>query len=76
MTRALLLENPHKVADEVFAKNEIDVSRHAGALDEDELIKALEGVEYLGLRSKTQVTRRVLEADRPGSSHRAGHLGL
>lgn len=63
MTRALLLENPHKVADEVFAKNEIDVSRHAGALDEDELIKALEGVEYLGLRSKTQVTRRVLEAN-------------
>lgn len=63
MTRALLLENPHKVADEVFVKNGIDVSRHTGALDEDELIKALEDVEYLGLRSKTEVTRRVLETN-------------
>lgn len=62
MTRALLLENPHKTADEVFAKNGIEVVRHAGALDEDELIDALEGVDYLGLRSKTTVTRRVLEA--------------
>lgn len=62
MTRALLLENPHSVADEVFASQGIEVVRHVGALDEDELIRALDGVEVLGIRSKTTVTRRVLEA--------------
>lgn len=62
MTRALLLENPHKTADEVFAKNGIEVLRNPGALDEAELIRALEGVDYLGIRSKTNVSRAVLEA--------------
>src|ERR671920_2191976 len=36
-----------------------------GALDELELIDALEGVDVLGIRSKTQVTAKVLE-NRPG----------
>lgn len=63
MTRALLLENPHKTADEVFVKNGIEVVRNPGALDEAELIQALQGVDYLGLRSKTNVTREVLEAN-------------
>ncbi|WP_022868051.1 phosphoglycerate dehydrogenase [Schaalia vaccimaxillae] len=62
MTRALLLENPHQVADEVFAKYGIEVERFKGALDEDELIEALDGVDYLGIRSKTDVTAKVLEA--------------
>lgn len=62
MTRALLLENPHKVADDVFTGQGIETVRIKGALDEDELITALEGMTYLGIRSKTTVTRRVLEA--------------
>jgi D-3-phosphoglycerate dehydrogenase len=33
-----------------------------GALDEDELIAALPGVQLLGIRSKTTVSRRVLDA--------------
>ena len=65
MTRALLLENPHDVADDIFAKFGIEVTRVTGALSEDDLIDALEGVDYLGLRSKTEVTERVLRA-RPG----------
>ena len=32
-----------------------------GALGEDELIEALQGVDLLGIRSTTQVTRRVIE---------------
>ena len=56
MTRALLLENPHDVADGIFAKFGIEVTRVTGALSEDDLIDALEGVDYLGLRSKTEVT--------------------
>jgi len=48
MTRALLLENPHDVADDIFAKFGIEVTRVTGALSEDDLIDALEGVDYLG----------------------------
>ncbi|QWW18952.1 phosphoglycerate dehydrogenase [Schaalia sp. 19OD2882] len=62
MTRALLLENPHPIADEALRKAGIEVIRHTGAMDEGELIAALEGVSYLGLRSKTNVTERVLKA--------------
>ncbi|MPM49151.1 D-3-phosphoglycerate dehydrogenase [bioreactor metagenome] len=40
----------------------MDVEHVKGALDEEELIAALDGVDLLGIRSKTQVTRRVLEA--------------
>ncbi|HHT40544.1 MAG TPA: phosphoglycerate dehydrogenase [Actinomyces sp.] len=63
MRRALLLENPHKDADQIFAKHDIEVVRHTGALDEDELIKELRGFEILGIRSKTEVTERVLKAN-------------
>ena len=62
MTRALLLENPHSIADDIFAKFGIEVTRVTGALSEDDLIDALDGVDYLGLRSKTEVTERVLRA--------------
>lgn len=62
MTRALLLENPHSNADAAFARAGIEVVRHRGALDEADLIDALDGIDILGIRSKTEVTRRVLEA--------------
>lgn len=62
MTRALLLENPHADADRILGSRGIEVTRVKGAMDEDELIRALDGVEILGLRSKTHVTARVLEA--------------
>ena len=71
MTRALLLENPHPIADDIFAKFGIEVTRVTGALSEDDLIAALDGVDYLGLRSKTEVTERVLRAPKP-----EGHRGL
>lgn len=62
MTRVLLLESPHKVADDIFTKGGVEVKRISGSLDESELVRALEGVEYLGIRSKTTVTRAVVEA--------------
>ncbi len=74
MTRALLLENPHAIADEIFAKFGIEVTRVTGALSEDDLIDALEGVDYLGLRSKTEVTERVLRA-RPDLGWDLGETG-
>lgn len=60
--RALLLETLHPQATEILNAAGVEVDNRAGALDEDELIDALQGVQLLGLRSKTQVTERVLKA--------------
>ncbi|MFT0761685.1 phosphoglycerate dehydrogenase [Actinomyces sp. F1_1611] len=62
MTTALLLENPDACADDIFASEGIEVRRISGSLDEAELIEALQGVQILGIRSKTEVTARVIEA--------------
>jgi D-3-phosphoglycerate dehydrogenase / 2-oxoglutarate reductase len=60
--RALLLENVHPNSAEILRKAGFDVETRAGALDEAELIEALEGVQVLGIRSKTQVTEEVIKA--------------
>lgn len=62
MARILLLENPHSSADDVFTKAGHEIIRVTGALQGQELINALQGVQMLGIRSKTTVTREVLEA--------------
>lgn len=63
--KALLLENIHPGAEQLLASRGIEVETRRGALDEQELIDALDGVELLGIRSKTRVTERVL-TERPG----------
>lgn len=60
--KALLLENLHALAATILGGAGIEVETRSSALDEDELIAALEGVELLGVRSKTEVTARVLDA--------------
>src|SRR3954447_22521155 len=60
--KALLLENIHPEAVRLLEERGIEVSTAKGALDEAELASALEGVDLLGIRSKTQVTRAVLDA--------------
>jgi D-3-phosphoglycerate dehydrogenase len=60
--KALLLENIHPDAVKVLEGRGFEVTHHSGAMDEDELIEALDGVSLLGIRSKTQVTARVLTA--------------
>ncbi len=62
MLRALLLENLHPLATTILSSAGAEVTSRTGALDEDELVAALEGVQLLGIRSKTQVTERVLDA--------------
>ncbi len=62
MLHALLLENLHPLATTILKGDGVDVVTRTGALDEDELIAALDGVQLLGIRSKTQVTERVLDA--------------
>lgn len=60
MTNVLLLENPHRIATETLEAAGMNVRLVKGGLDEDELIEALDGVQVLGVRSKTDVTTRVL----------------
>lgn len=61
MNRVLLLENIHPLAVQQLRARGCLVETLSGALDEDELIRKLNGVQFLGIRSKTQVTHRVLE---------------
>lgn len=58
----LLLEGIHAVAEEALVAAGHTVKRLPGALEEDKLIAALEGVHLLGIRSKTNVTEKVLQA--------------
>jgi D-3-phosphoglycerate dehydrogenase len=60
--RMLLLENIHPAAVERLEEAGYSVETLKGALDENELIQKIKGVHVLGIRSKTNVTERVLEA--------------
>ena len=60
--RVLLLEQIHPDAVEIMRAAGMDVELLDRALDEDELIERLAGVSLLGIRSKTNVTAKVLEA--------------
>ena len=62
MPKALLLENVHPLGRQILESTGFEVIARSGALDEHELIEALDGVSLLGIRSKTQVTATVLEA--------------
>jgi len=59
--KVLLLENVHPVAIEAFESEGFNVEFHKGAMDEAELMEKIKDVSILGIRSKTMVTRRVLE---------------
>ena len=60
--RALLLENIHPDATARLTKAGYAVETRAGALSEADLIEAVRGVSLLGIRSRTNVTERVLAA--------------
>jgi D-3-phosphoglycerate dehydrogenase len=60
--RALLLESVHPVAAEILSAAGFEVETVDHALDEADLIARLSDVTLLGIRSKTHVTRRVVEA--------------
>ena len=63
--KVLLLENVHESAHEIFRGQGFHIEAVSRAMKEDELVAKLEGgVHILGIRSKTQVTRRALEASK------------
>jgi len=60
--RALLLENVHPDAESLLVAAGIQVQTAERAYDETELAAALDGVQLLGIRSKTDVPGSVLAA--------------
>lgn len=59
----LFLENISDKAVNYFKQNGyVNVRKLNGALSEDELIKELKNVHLLGIRSKTQITKKILES--------------
>ena len=62
--KILLLENIHAVAAEAFRAEGFQVEQVKGALPEAELMQRVRDVHVLGIRSKTQVTERVLDEGR------------
>ncbi|MFM2151830.1 MAG: hypothetical protein RL199_265 [Pseudomonadota bacterium] len=60
--RVLLLENISPLARQLFEQQGCVVETLGTALKEGELVERLKGVDVLGIRSKTQVTAKVLEA--------------
>ena len=58
----LLLENVHPVALELLKSEGFNVETYHAAMTEDELCERVKNVSVLGIRSKTQVTKRVLDS--------------
>lgn len=59
----LFLENISDKAVQQFQQNGyVNIKRLKGALSEPELVKEIKDVHLLGIRSKTQITAKVLEA--------------
>lgn len=57
----LLLENVHPIGVELMKQEGYNVEVVSSALSEEELAEKIKSVSILGIRSKTQVTKKVLE---------------
>jgi D-3-phosphoglycerate dehydrogenase / 2-oxoglutarate reductase len=62
--KILLLENIHSVAADAFRAEGFQVETVKGALSEAELAERIRDVHVLGIRSKTRVTKKVLDEAR------------
>lgn len=60
--KILLLENVHPDAFDNLSEEGFSVELVKHAIPEEELVERIKGVHVLGIRSKTQVTKKVLEA--------------
>lgn len=60
--KILLLENVHPAAFENLSEDGFSVELIKTSLSEEELMERIKGVHVLGIRSKTQVTQKVLDA--------------
>ena len=60
--KILLLENVHPDAFKNLSEEGFSVELVKHSLSEDDLVERIKGVHVLGIRSKTQVTQKVLDA--------------
>lgn len=60
--KILLLEGVHQACTDRFSQAGYQPELLKNALTEEELLKVISGVHVLGIRSKTQVTQKVLDA--------------
>lgn len=61
--KVLLLEGLHPSCVEVFqADGYTNIEYHKGSLSEEELLEAVKDVHFIGLRSRTQLTKEVFDA--------------
>ena len=60
--KVLLLENVHTDAFDNLSDDGFSVELLTHSIPEEELIEKIQGVHVLGIRSKTQVTQKVLDA--------------
>lgn len=58
--KVLLLENIHVSAHQIFAAERFQIEAHKQALKESQLLEKIGDVHLLGIRSKTQISERVL----------------
>lgn len=58
--KVMLLENIHTDALKILKNEGYNVSIYTGAMDEEELSEKIKDVSVLGIRSKTQLTQKVL----------------
>ena len=59
--KVLLLENVHPIALELLKEEGYQVEVASGALSEEELCEKIQSISILGIRSKTTITKKVLE---------------
>ena len=60
--KVLLLEKLDKSAYEIFSSEGYDVETYDGSYNEEELISKIKDVSILGIRSKTNVSKKVIES--------------
>ncbi len=58
--KVLLLENIHPMAERSLKEEGYQVEVHSDGMDEDELAEQVKTVSILGIRSKTQITEKVI----------------
>jgi D-3-phosphoglycerate dehydrogenase len=59
--KVLLLENVHQIGVDLFNEEGYEVEVVSSAMSEEELCEKIKSISILGIRSKTNVTKKVLE---------------
>jgi len=61
-TRVVLLENIHPIAEDILRKEGLEVETVNGSLPEEQLIEKIKSCNILGIRSKTNLTSKIISS--------------